>query len=89
VDERLYHKVEENYELFQSLSQRYNIDLKQHIIQPTEQEIRMDVSATDGELRYFGCLNSQKYINSLEQSLTYEPENPIVIKGSRVVRPIF
>jgi len=63
-DERVYQKVEENYDIFETLSKRYSVDLDTHIVVPDIREIRQDVSIGNDQHRYFGCLNVKKWINA-------------------------
>jgi len=88
-DERVYHKVEENYDIFESLSKRYSVDLDTHIVHPEIRELRQDVSVGDDQANYFSCLKVKKWINAMEVSLSYEPENPIILKSTHITRPIF
>jgi len=63
-DDNINRKIEENYDILESLSKRYSIDLDSHIVQPDIRDIRQDVSVGEDQARYFGCLNVKKWINS-------------------------
>ena len=86
---KVHEHVEKNYEILENLCKHYNIDIAEHILQTDFDEIKSTFGIPDEKLAQIKCLDTKKFMESLEAAQQNHKNNPIIIKGVEYYRPAF
>lgn len=87
IDQNLDKKIVENYEVLESLSRRYNVDLEPKMYKNDNEKIAKIFN--DTEKNIYSVFNVKCFMAKLEANLMMEEINPLVLKNEPIIRPIF